>query len=105
MKQKHPISRFISALFFSGIIISAPLASNAEEGASPGGNWDFSLAPLYVWGINIEGDTSLQEPADEIKLDNKEIFDNLEGAFSLNFSGVHRESRFGFLFDILYLNV
>jgi hypothetical protein len=92
-------------MFLIGLIMVTPLTEAAEYGSSRDKKWDFSLAPLYLWGINIEGDTSLQEPADEIKLDNKEIFDNLEGAFSLNFSGVHRDSRFCFLFDFLYLNV
>jgi hypothetical protein len=104
MKNRPFLTRFIAAMFLSGLIMATPLTVAAEDSSSTDKNWDFSLAPLYIWGTNIDGDTSLPSPADEIKVDNSEIFDSLEGAFTLNFSGVH-ESRFGFFFDLVYLNV
>jgi hypothetical protein len=53
---------------------------------------------------NIEGDTTLGQKTNSTKVDFSEVFDNLEGAFSINFSGMHK-SNFGFMFDYLYLSV
>jgi opacity protein-like surface antigen len=89
----------IVAIISMALIITPGWAAEAQEK-----NWDFSLAPLYLWAINIEGDSTLEGNGRETKLEFSDIFNDLEGAFTLNFSGTHK-SRFGFMFDFLYLNV
>ncbi len=100
MKNKGMLICCIT-LFFTLAMVSQ--AVSAEE-TSKEKNWEFNLTPLYLWMANIEGDTTLGQKTNSTKVDFSQIFDDLEGAFSINFSGMHK-SNFGFIFDYLYLDV
>ncbi len=100
MKNKRMLICCIT-IFFTLAMVSQ--AVSAEE-TSKDKNWEFNLTPLYLWMANIEGDTTLGQRTNSTKVDFSQIFDDLEGAFSINFSGMHK-SNFGFMFDYLYLDV
>jgi len=67
-------------------------------------NWEFNLSPLYLWATKVEGDVTLGPKSNSTEVDFNDIFDNVEGVFTLNFSGLHK-SNFGFLFDFIYLDI
>jgi len=100
MKNKGMLICCIT-IFFTLAMVSQ--AVSAEE-ISKEKNWEFNLTPLYLWMVNIEGDTTLGQRTDSTKVDFSEVFDNLEGAFTINLSGIHK-SNFGFMFDYMYLDV
>lgn len=66
--------------------------------------WEFNLSPLYLWATKVEGDVTLGPKSNSTEVEFNDIFDNVEGAFTLNFSGLHK-SNFGFLFDFIYLDI
>ena len=78
-------------------------AAFAEE-PSKEKSWEFNLTPLYFWGVNIEGDATLGFREQSAKIDFSDVFDNMEGVFSVVLSGKYK-SKFGFTFDYLYLDV
>lgn len=81
-------------------------ASTSED------NWQFNLAPFYLWGINIAGDMAvgtdkipggspLSKPVD-IPFD--DIFDAMEGAFIVHFETMYK-NNWGLLIDVDYLDL
>jgi hypothetical protein len=83
-------------------LLLCPLAQ-AEDSSEPK-NWEFNLAPLYLWGANLNGELTVAKGSVPVKLDFDEIFDSLEGMFSLHFEGLYKK-KWGFLFDIMYINI
>jgi hypothetical protein len=66
--------------------------------------WEFTLAPFYVWAVNLEGDVGMKGVVAPLKLDFGDIFDSLEGLFTAHLEGWWRQ-KWGFLFDVSYINI
>lgn len=80
-------------------ILIPSLAWSQEEG-----NWEFNLAPLYLWAIAIDGDMGIRGRTSNVSIDFSDIWDNLEGVFTLRFNGLYRK-KYGFVFDYNYLDL
>ena len=81
---------------------SSTAAFASEE--KGGGNWDFSLAPLYLWMVDMEGDLGIGPIDSELQVDFGDIFDNLEAVFTFHFEALHR-SNIGFFLDYSYIDI
>ena len=93
------------------LVISLPCQVAFAEDASKTGsetessgvkNWDFSLAPMYLWAVSIDGDMTVKGNKVDMDVPFSEIFDNLDGAVTFHFEGVHRQ-RLGFFSDLNYI--
>ena len=60
-------------------------------------NWEFNLAPLYLWAISIDGDMGIRGRTSSASVDFSDIWDNLEGVFTVRFNGLYRK-KYGFIF-------
>lgn len=59
--------------------------SGQVSAENPGG-WEYSLAPMYLWGKNIDGTSSIAGMAAPLDLDFKDdILENLDAAFAIHF--------------------
>ncbi len=67
-------------------------------------DWQFELAPFYLWAINIDGDMGLRGRAVNVNMDFGDIWNNLEWVYTLRFNTIYR-NRFGVLFDYNYLDL
>lgn len=67
-------------------------------------NWEFNLAPLYLWAISIDGDIGIRGRTSSASVDFSNIWDNLEGVFTVRFNGLYRK-KYGFVFDYNYLDL
>jgi len=67
-------------------------------------NWEFNLAPLYLWAISIDGDMGIRGRTGNVSIDFGDIWDNLEGVFTVRFNGLYRK-KYGFVFDYNYLDL
>jgi hypothetical protein len=68
------------------------------------GNWDFSLAPLYVWMVDMEGTMGIGPVSGGVNVDFSTLFDNLEAIFTVHFEATH-SSNWGLFFDYNYVDV
>jgi hypothetical protein len=93
------VRSFLSFLLGFGVLFG-PAAHAAEEP----GNWDFGLAPLYLWAININGDFGLAGRTVQAQIDFGDVWNNLEGVFTTRFYGVYKD-KVGFIIDYNYLNL
>ncbi len=76
------------------------LAQEAAESK----NWEFNLAPFYLWAVTIDGDVTSGTNVVPVKVPFSDLIDNLEGAFIVHFEGMHK-NKWGFLVDVNYLDV
>jgi hypothetical protein len=94
-------------IFFAAVLVlmlacfsvSAFAGEQAKEG-----NWDFNLAPLYLWMVDMEGDLGIGPVNTGVNVPFSDIFDNLESVFTVHFEATHR-SNWGLFFDYSYLDV
>lgn len=94
MKLKHFVLILVTVLCFS------PTTAIAQDD----GNWDFELAPLYLWAISIDGDLGIRGQTADASVAFADIWDSLEGVFTVRFSALYNK-KFGFLFDYNYLDL
>jgi len=86
----------IIAIFFQVAIAEEP--KNEEK------NWEFNLAPFYLWGVTMDGDVTSGTNTVPVEIPFSDLADNLESVFILHFEGMHK-SNWGFLFDVNYLDI
>ena len=73
-----------------GCLASVCLLSSQVLAENPGG-WEYSVAPLYLWGKSVEGSSTFSGKEAPLDLEFRDdILENLEAAFA-----VHAEARQG----------
>ena len=83
-----------------GIGLVCPMAYGEESNSN--GNWDFSLAPMYLWAVSIDGDQTVKGVDVDLDVPFSDIFDNLNGALTVHFEGLYQQ-RWGFFTDLNYI--
>ncbi|MCP4629854.1 MAG: hypothetical protein GY850_41050 [bacterium] len=96
-----------SNIFILMIVIVVSLVWStafAEEPSSEKKNWEFNLAPFYLWALSIEGEQTVGSNTGDLDVDFDDIFDILESAFIFNFQGMYK-NKWGFLIDYNYMKL
>jgi hypothetical protein len=88
----------VAIVFVIGL--TCPTA-NAEDTES-NSNWEFSLAPMYLWAVSIDGDQTVKGVDVDLDVPFSDIFDNLNGALTFHFEGLYKQ-RWGFFSDLNYI--
>jgi len=84
------------------IVIICTTQTEAQETGSD--EWQFQIAPLYLWAMNLDGTMQLGGgPTGEFEVNFNDAFQNLETAFTVHFEA--SKGRWGFLADVMYLNL
>ena len=97
--MKKIIGSALMVLMFACFSVSAFAGEQADEG-----NWDFNLAPLYVWAVDMDGDLGVGPINTGVSVPFSDLFDNLEAIFTIHFEGMHR-SNWGFFLDYNYVDI
>ena len=88
----------IIVLFFFSSVAFAQETSDAESA----GNWQFELAPMYLWAVSITGDQTVKGNDVDLDVSFSDIFDNLNGALTFHFEAARKQS-WGFFTDLNYI--
>jgi len=84
------------------IVIICTTQTEAQETGSD--EWQFQIAPLYLWAMNLDGTMQLGGgPTGEFEVNFNDAFQNLETAFTVHFEA--SKGRWGLLADVMYLNL
>ena len=75
----------------------------AEE-SDPNDNWNFKLAPMYLWAVSIDGDQTVKGIDVDLDVSFDEILDKLNGALTFHFEGLYKQ-RWGFFSDLNYIRL
>ena len=97
--MKKALYAIIVSIFFLFSVMSA----HAQD-TSDGKDWSFTLAPLYFWGVSITGDMTVKGIESEVDADFSDIWDNLNGIFTVHLDAAWKETWGGFI-DINWLNL
>jgi len=111
MKKLSVRIKWIVFVFTILLGVTGAAAVQAADNQSQD-NWQFNLAPFYLWGINIDGDLSVgtnKIPTGNplivpVEVPFSDVFDALEAAFIVHFEGMHK-SNWGILVDVDYLKI
>jgi hypothetical protein len=94
----------VKRIFFCLICIAIVVVPQGETQTIGSDEWQFQIAPLYLWAMNLDGTMQLGGgPTGEFEVDFKDAFGNLETAFTVHFEA--SKGRWGLLADAMYLNL
>ena len=94
--------RRIMAVGIAVLVIGLVCSMAYGEESSSNGNWDFTLAPMYLWAVLIDGDQTVKGVDVDLDVPFSDIFDNLNGALTFHFEGLYQQ-RWGFFADLNYI--
>ena len=94
----NKLAVFVVILSIVALIYSPGLAQDTDK------DWEFNLAPLYLWGVAIDGKQTVKGQEADLDVSFSDIFNNLNGVFTVHFEGV-RKQQFGFLFDLSWVSI
>lgn len=81
-------------------VVFSPVSSFSQEE----NDWDFAIAPLYLWAVNINGESGVRGQTAETNIKFGDLYDSLQGVFTLRLNAVYRQ-KFGLVFDYNYLDL
>jgi len=90
------ISFVVMALILMGMVPAVEAQSGSDE-------WEFQIAPLYLWAVTLEGDLTARGRDVPIVLPFDQAFDNLEATFTIHFEAW--KGRWGLLTDFNYIDL
>ena len=81
------MSNKITAIIIGSVFVALSIVHVASaETKAADDEWHFMVAPLFLWGMNIDGTSELGPVSTPLKLDFKDdILENLAGVFTLHF--------------------
>ena len=82
------MKRVNALLLILSITLLTPLSATAAE---RGDDWEFTLAPLFIWGMGIEGTTSTGPVTAPLDIEFKDALENLDGMFTVHFEAKKRD--------------
>ncbi len=86
------------------LLIMSTSAYGKDEQAAPS-DWEFNLAPLYLWGMFMSGDMTAKGTKNiPVDVDFGDIVSNLSAVFTFHFEGVWK-NQWGFLVDFSYVKL
>lgn len=78
------------------------LPAMANEGNDAQKDWEFQLAPYYLWLWTVDGDLSGAKGTVDVDVDLTDLKDQLSAAYVANFQGYYKK-QWGFLLDYNYI--
>ena len=79
--MKHRVVLMMAILLSAGSINLA----HAVGGNSTNGEWEYTLAPLFLWAQGIQGDSEVGPTTAPLDITFKNALDNLEGTFTVHY--------------------
>ena len=79
------MNRFVAIAVFNSLWLVNSIASASTNNDSDN-TWKFQLAPLFLWGMSIDGDASIGNATAPLDLNFKDqIFENMEAVYTIYF--------------------
>ena len=89
----------IAATVLVVVCMSFPVAAQ-----DTGKDWQFKLAPLYMWAVFLDGSQTVKGQEAQLDVNFGDIWDNLGGVFTVHFEGVYRQ-QWGIFTDYSYVDI
>ena len=99
--MKFSFSYCIVLLF---IVLLVGSSSAMAQEANEDKNWEFNLAPFYLWAVTMDGNVTSGTNTVPVEVPFGDLVDNLDAAFIVHFESMYK-NKWGFLVDVDYLDV
>lgn len=73
------------ALFHTPALADETSASTSTSTTVSSGGWNFTLAPLFLWGMSIDGNSTLGGETLPLELDFNDLLSDMSAVFTLHF--------------------
>ena len=83
-------SKFAVLVSVAGILFGAGATATHAESSKSEDEWHFSLAPLFLWGMGINGSTTIGPAAAPLDVKFKDALNNLDAVFTFHFEARKR---------------
>jgi len=90
------VSAVIGVIVAAGAAVPAGAQSSSDE-------WEFQIAPLYLWAVDMGGTMTVREQAVPVDIAFSDAFDKLEAAFTVHFEAW--KGDWGLLADVNWLDI
>ena len=84
------MTKVTKAMFMGLVILIMSTSVYGKDDPAASGDWEFTLAPLYLWAVKMDGNMTVRGQTQSLKLDFDEIFDKLEAAYTVHFEGFYK---------------
>ncbi len=101
MKASNTTCNLIMTCLLCGITAAATAQGELPDADSD--EWQFTIAPLYLWAVGIEGDVSIGPVTAPVDVSFRDLFDNLSGAFTLHVEA--RKKEWNVLADYMFVGL
>jgi hypothetical protein len=99
MRTIHWPLRIATGAALALMLVAQP--SQADE--KKASEWNYELAPLYLWGMSISGTTRMGPVTTPLDVKFKDAVQDLSGVFTFHFEG--KNPRWGYYADLSYVNL
>lgn len=89
---------------FYSLIMTITASFILINSAQAADDWEFNLAPFYLWAINVTGDQTIGPVGGSVDVAFEDVFDNLDAAFIVHFESTYKQ-KWGVLVDVNYLGL
>jgi len=79
------IKKYITLIMATLLSVSGTSIAHANGGNSTDGQWEFSLAPLFLWAQGIEGHSEIGPTRSPLDVTFEDALDNLEATFTIHY--------------------
>lgn len=98
--MKKSLKTSIVTTFLLLCVLTLPVLADDED---PVPDWEFNLAPMYLWAVNLSGDMSTMGASAPVDMGFDQIADSLEAIFTLHAEA--QKGKWGILLDGEYMRV
>jgi hypothetical protein len=88
----------------SMLVLAAMLCATNGTANAADDEWEFALSPLFLWGVSLEGESSMNGKGAPLDLEFRDdILENMEGVFTLHFEA--RKADWSLFAEYLYIDL
>ena len=88
------------------VIVTALLtlyAAQTQSSEKDFDTWQNTIAPLYIWGVSLDGELTLGRATVPLKVDFADAISDLEGTFTIHYEGA--KGHWGIIADYYIVNI
>ena len=102
-KQFGKLGRIAGIVLLTASSNIALAQNDTDQDVSSSGDWEFTLSPLFLWGMGISGDATIGDASAPLDVGFSDIWDNLDAVFTLHFEA--RKDKWTIFSEVQYVKL
>jgi hypothetical protein len=103
-RNREVTNSFLRKTSIAASMLLGPILSITAQAQETNDDWEFQLAPLFLWGMSINGESSIDGNVAPMDLNFKDdLLENMDGVFTLHFEA--RKQKLVLFAEYQYVSV